>query len=140
MEKTGAGIADMSGPSYLTSLILRLRQFRGTSDETTECFNGLRAEAADTIEHLRKELDDNKRVVDFAARSLVSGADYMRRAKDAKEAGRALYDAILPFVKIVATTSGRIPTERLSYADWHALCTAWNTATPILSVPSREQE
>ncbi len=124
--------------SYLTSLILRLRQFRGTSDETTECFNGLREEAASTIEHLRKEFDDNKRVVDFAARSLVSGAEYMRRAKDAKDAGRALYDAALPFVKIVATTSGRIPTERLSFSDWHALCSAWNTATPLLSEDGRE--
>lgn len=123
----------MNGPSYLTSLILRLRQFRGTSDETTECFNGLREEAAATIEHLRKELEDNKRVTDFAACSVSAGADLMRRNEIALAVARGLYDAILPFVKIVATTSGRIPTERLSFADWHALATAWNVATPILA-------
>ena len=33
----------------------------------------------------------------------------------------ALRVAVRPFVKLVEGTSGRIPTERLSFADWHAL-------------------
>ena len=33
----------------------------------------------------------------------------------------ALRDAVRPFVRLMKDTSGRIPTERLSFADWHAL-------------------
>jgi hypothetical protein len=37
---------------------------------------------------------------------------------------RELELAIMPFAKLVATTNGRIPTERLSLADWQALMKA----------------
>lgn len=33
----------------------------------------------------------------------------------------ALRAAVKPFAKIVMESEGRIPTERLSFADWHAL-------------------
>ena len=33
----------------------------------------------------------------------------------------ALREAVQPFVRLMKGTSGRIPTERLSFADWHAL-------------------
>ena len=32
--------------------------------------------------------------------------------------------AVKPFAQLVASTSGRIPTERLSFADWHRLAKA----------------
>jgi hypothetical protein len=32
-----------------------------------------------------------------------------------------LMDVIRPFAKVVAKSSGRVPYERLSAADWHAL-------------------
>lgn len=34
--------------------------------------------------------------------------------------------AIRPFAEIVNTTNGKIPTEKLSFADWHTLVTAYN--------------
>lgn len=42
----------------------------------------------------------------------------------------AIREAVQPFVKLMKGTSGRIPTERLSFADWHALAKvgAGNTA------------
>lgn len=40
----------------MTALLQRLRQYRGEQWETTECFNGLRDEAADEIERLRREV------------------------------------------------------------------------------------
>lgn len=33
----------------------------------------------------------------------------------------ALREAARPFVRLMKGTSGRIPTERLSFADWYAL-------------------
>ena len=36
----------------------------------------------------------------------------------------ALREAVKPFSRLVHGTSGRIPTERLSFADWHALAKA----------------
>lgn len=40
----------------MTDLVSRLRQFRGAGWETTECYNGLREEAADRIEALERAL------------------------------------------------------------------------------------
>jgi len=40
------------------------------------------------------------------------------------EAAQRLRDAVKPFVKIVTASSGRIPHERLSAANWHELCKA----------------
>lgn len=40
----------------MTDLVSRLRQFRGAGWETTECYNGLREEAAARIEALQAEL------------------------------------------------------------------------------------
>lgn len=36
----------------------------------------------------------------------------------------ALRAAVKPFARLVSETNGRIPTERLSFADWHALAKA----------------
>ena len=41
-----------------------------------------------------------------------------------------LYKAVQPFVKLMRNTSGRIPYERLSAADWHELDKAYTEATP----------
>lgn len=35
--------------------------------------------------------------------------------------------AAAPFVRLVTETSGRIPTERLSFANWHDLAKAMKT-------------
>lgn len=43
----------------------------------------------------------------------------------------ALYNAVLPFAKIVEDSSGRIPTERLSAADWHALAKAFRSCDTV---------
>jgi len=36
--------------------------------------------------------------------------------------------AVWPFAKLVLDSSGRIPHERLSMADWHALVKAYETS------------
>jgi hypothetical protein len=36
-----------------------------------------------------------------------------------------LMDVIRPFATVVMNSSGRIPYELLSLADWHALAKAW---------------
>ena len=36
----------------------------------------------------------------------------------------ALREAVAPFAKLVRETNGRIPTEKLSLADWHMLARA----------------
>jgi hypothetical protein len=41
----------------------------------------------------------------------------------------SLRDAVRPFVRLVKDTSGRIPTERLSFADWHALAKVGDDGT-----------
>ena len=41
----------------------------------------------------------------------------------------AIRDAVAPFARLVKDTSGRIPTERLSLADWHALAKVGAAAT-----------
>jgi len=41
----------------------------------------------------------------------------------------ALREAIAPFVLLMKRTSGRIPTEELSLADWHELSKAWKLLT-----------
>lgn len=40
-----------------------------------------------------------------------------------------LQDAMRPFAELLETTSGRIPVERLSAADWHKLAEAYRRAT-----------
>jgi len=42
-----------------------------------------------------------------------------------------LMDAVKPFADLVHSTSGRIPHERLSMADWHALTTAYGAAPQV---------
>jgi hypothetical protein len=36
-----------------------------------------------------------------------------------------LLEAVAPFAKLVCSTSGRIPVEKLSFADWHELVKAY---------------
>lgn len=53
-----------------STIVIRLRAYRGAQHDTTECFNGLRDEAADEIERLEvleKELAALRQ--DVAARS-----------------------------------------------------------------------
>lgn len=44
---------------------------------------------------------------------------------DLKKAALRLRGAMQPFAELMLTTSGRIPHERLSAADWHALANAY---------------
>lgn len=44
-----------------------------------------------------------------------------------------LLDAAKPFALLLATSAGRIPTERLSFADWHKLSKAVNAAQFAIS-------
>lgn len=39
-----------------STVVIRLRAYRGSQSDTAECFNGLRDEAADEIERLRAEV------------------------------------------------------------------------------------
>lgn len=41
-----------------------------------------------------------------------------------------LHTAALPFVSLMRGTSGRIPVERLSFADWHELIKAHDDCPP----------
>lgn len=47
-----------------------------------------------------------------------------------------LLDAMKPFVSLMKETSGRIPTERLSFADWHKLTKAFDAAKQAVCVPA----
>ena len=50
---------------------------------------------------------------------------------DAREKVRELVCAMEPFARLMNTTSGRIPVEQLSLANWHDLVKAYNkTNTP----------
>jgi hypothetical protein len=46
-------VAGMTG----STVVIRLRAYRGAQHDTMECFNGLRDEAADAIERAEQELD-----------------------------------------------------------------------------------
>lgn len=70
----------------------------------------------------------------------TKAADAARLAREHEQADEPLYieglsehigdlvEAIKPFAEIVTGSSGRIPTERLSAADWHRLVKAYNYA------------
>jgi len=45
-----------------------------------------------------------------------------------REKARDLVCAMEPFARLVNTTSGRIPVEQLSLANWHDLAKAYNKA------------
>lgn len=60
----------------------------------------------------------------FLELSQVSGATTAKELALQAEVKR-LRTAVKPFAALVATTSGRIPHERLSLADWHALAKAY---------------
>ncbi len=54
-----------------------------------------------------------------------------------------LLDAMKPFVRLVKETDGHIPTERLSFANWHQLSKAFDAAVFALNQPqtaSKEKE
>jgi len=49
------------------------------------------------------------------------------RQRDAAVAALSeLGTALIPFRRLVAETEGRIPTERLSFSDWHKLVTVYD--------------
>jgi len=48
-----------------------------------------------------------------------------KKELDLEDDLRRLRAAVKPFARIVETTSGRIPHEKLSGADWHALVKAF---------------
>lgn len=56
--------------------------------------------------------------------SQFTGAKTARELKLEKQK-QELLRSMKPFAELVTSTNGRIPTERLSLADWHALIKAW---------------
>jgi hypothetical protein len=61
----------------------------------------------------------------FLELSQVTGATTAKELALLRELN-ALRAAVSPFAAIVNETSGRIPTERLSLANWHDLVRAFN--------------
>lgn len=63
------------------------------------------------------------------ARSLAELYEAEQEKKNAELVAelRRLADACIPFVKLVTDTYGRIPTERLSFDNWHQLVSAWQS-------------
>lgn len=59
-----------------------------------------------------------------ACRSLAASSVVGMPIRAAIEELDALRAAVKPFARLVSQTDGRIPTERLSFADWHALAKA----------------
>ena len=51
-----------------------------------------------------------------------------------------LREAIAPFVLLMKRTSGRIPTEELSLADWHELSKAWKLLTANMELTGAEHK
>lgn len=45
-----------------------------------------------------------------------------------------MLEAMKPFVEIIKETSGRIPVERLSFADWHGLAKVFDAAKAAVCV------
>lgn len=77
--------------------------------------------AADEIERLRAELAEGNRLMN----SLAERSNAWRNDAEQAQAREATLRAVLaPFVNIVAMSSGRIPSELLSFAEWHELCKA----------------
>jgi hypothetical protein len=63
--------------------------------------------------------------------------DRMTAYREAKESPRFdLLEAVEPFAELVNETSGKIPFERLSFANWHALAKAYNA----IRHPDKEQK
>jgi len=53
-------------------------------------------------------------------------AELTHELSDMREKARDLVCAMEPFAKLMNTTSGRIPVEQLSLANWHDLVKAYN--------------
>jgi hypothetical protein len=73
--------------------------------------------------------DEDWRVI---LEALRDGPNSEQNAVPQAESGalERLYKAVQPFVWLMKGTSGRIPTERLSFANWHELAKAYDEATP----------
>lgn len=65
---------------------------------------------------------DQERRVRLLASSSIVGGDIRAALDELDELRRAAE----PFVKLLRSTSGGIPTERLSFMDWKRLDSAWN--------------
>jgi hypothetical protein len=78
-----------------------------------------------TLSTILKRLDlvDKAGAVTEHGRHFLFGAFYEKNFDSAYGALRA---AAIPFVKIIKESEGRIPTENLSLANWHALIKAFN--------------
>lgn len=59
---------------------------------------------------------------------------------DIGAAYKRLHEAVWPFVQIANGTSGRIPTEKLSGANWHELWKAYEQHAPIPPSEGRTPE
>lgn len=96
----------------------------------------LERELADKVAHCA-ELIEESRQLRLSVPSATGAQDAKDAARTAMPTAHALppglerlYKATVPFVRLLKGTSGRIPVERLSHADWHELCKAFDECSP----------
>ncbi len=90
--------------------------------QTKACIDARRA-AADVAQELDAEL---ARLREENANEIAFNEGWQEHISD-------LLDAMKPFVRLVKETDGRIPTERLSFANWHGLTKAFDAAVSALN-------
>lgn len=85
--------------------------------------------------------DDKSQVSSVSARLFVEHMAQPIEAQVEQQQAKlnALREAIAPFVLLMKGTRGRIPTERLSFADWHELSKAWKLLTADVGVEPAAQ-
>jgi hypothetical protein len=119
------------------TLLQRLRQYEGQSFETTACYNGLRDEAAATIERLTKDLEEArlqdsnqwrreywKHYNDLKARADSLAAELAKAREALERAGRAL-DMAAGFAE-----RGQYPVSAFEYRKAASDARAALPATP----------
>lgn len=121
VEREGLDSAD-------AELVKRLRQYRGQPFETTECFNGLRDEAAERIEAQAREIAELKRDQIETERSLV----FWEKRADVAEAKAARLVIQMERAKIMIgarlDAMGPALREAEVNAAWHVLNAALSEA------------
>lgn len=94
-------------------LVERLRQYSGKSWETTECYNGVRDEAADTITRLRADLAAAERVIVAKDDALIHIEEYWNRSETDGAMSDALHEIIGTAQNALALTPDKLANMRL---------------------------
>lgn len=84
--------------------------------------------AADLIEREHRGRVEAEATVAFEQRNLAHQSEAMGKLRAERD---ALRKAVKPFADLVLTTNGRIPTERLSFADWHSIAKAYASLAQV---------